>query len=128
MRRLALLASFMIVIAIPASAQAGTGGIAGRVVDKTCPGPCEPGRDARPFAGDAVVRVRSVPDRELVTTVPVKKGRFHAELSAGLYRFHVIPYPDQPKPRCWQGSAKRAGVEAGQTRHLRLTVQNICVV
>jgi hypothetical protein len=132
MRRFTLAAALITVIAISvqvtASAQVGNGDIAGRVLDKTCPGPCQPGGDPRPFAGEAVVRVRSVPDHELVTTMPVVKSRFKAELAPGRYGFHVVPYPDQPKPKCWQGSVKRASVEAGKTTHLRLTVQNICVV
>jgi hypothetical protein len=121
-----VLTGALLLAAVPALA--GTGGVHGRVLDVTCPGPCQSGLDPRPFEGDAIVPVRRVSDHELVTTLPVEKSRFRTELAAGLYRLRVIPYPDQPKPRCWQGSSRRAQVSAGETRHIRLTVQNACVV
>jgi hypothetical protein len=130
MRRVAVLAAVLATGAVAATAGArdGTGSVRGRVIDTTCPGPCNSGDQHRPFTGDAVVRIRSLPDRKLVAEVEVAKSRFQAELAPGRYRLRAVPYPDQPRPNCWESKSRRADLSEAETTRVRLSVHNACVV
>jgi len=87
-----------------------------------------PGVERRPFEGEAVVRIRNLPDHKLVAEVPVTKSRFEAKLAPGDYRLRAVPYPHQPGPTCWESKSRRISVETAQDTRVRLRVYNACVV
>lgn len=128
MRRIALVAVALGALAVPAQVSALDTGIRGRVIDETCYGPCSPGTNPRPFAGEADIIVRSLPDREIVARVPVVESRFRVGLAPGSYRVRVIPYPDEPQLNCWEGSRRRVRVDKGEVERIKLTVVNGCVL
>jgi hypothetical protein len=127
LRKLLAVAALLAAATLPAPAVAGeTGAIKGVVIDSTCYGPCMyPPPPPRRYVGDdLVVRVRRLPDYELVARVRPKDGRFRVELAPGLYRLRPVVLDGG---YCWHGQARRVHVVAGQTALVRLEVYNDCI-
>lgn len=132
MRRLSLLVFVLaLTTGAAASSSAGAGNgeptaIKGRVVDLTCFGPCAAGTNPRLFTGEADVLIHRVRSGKPAIRQAVEKGHFALDVKPGRYRLRVVPYPDLD-PGCWVGSKKRVKVRRGHIRHVRLTVENVCV-
>jgi hypothetical protein len=125
-----VIAAFLLAAALPAQAAAqgsGTGTIKGVVHDTTCYGPCAyPPPPPQPYTGDnLVVKIRSLPDRELVAKLHPTNGRFQIEVAPGLYRVRAKV---RDGGDCWQGQAKKVQVVEDQTTRVRLHVYNACIV
>jgi len=101
--------------------------LTGKVLDVTCPGPCRPGLNPRPFLGEAVVVVRRRGEPHPVATVPIEAGHFAVALRPDRYQVRVVPFPEQ-QPSCWEGSAQRVRLVPGQVTEIELTVLNRCIV
>jgi hypothetical protein len=136
MRKLGTGLGVIVVLALLAASAANAGSasipegtIQGKVVDRTCYGPCVIGEKPPLFNGEAIVKLRSLPDRQLVGQAKVEKGRFTLLAPPGTYRVKVIPYPkSEVGPyRCWQGSHRRVQIAASETVRVRLAVENVCV-
>lgn len=130
MRRLAAIiavAAAMLVAAAPAGAGAEPGGIGGRMFDVSCYGPCVPDQESRPYYGHNVnVIIRTLPERELVAILVPRKSYFGPlAVAPGLYRVRARFPRDE---YCWQGSRRRVKVDPGEIAHVRLHVQNACIV
>ena len=130
MRKLFVIAAFLLAAALPAQAAAqgsGTGTINGVVYDTTCYGPCAyPPPPPQPYTGDnLVVKIRSLPDRELVAKLHPTNGRFQIEVAPGLYRVRAKV---RDGGYCWQGQAKKVQVVEDQTTRVRLHVYNACIL
>ena len=125
-KRLAAIAGTLLILGVFAgSAAASPSGIKGYVWNDTCPGPCSPGLDPRPYGGEIKVAVRTVPDRELVTKLFTQGPDFKVLLDPGTYRIRVIPHPSGS---CWQGDHKRRTIPAGTFVNASFHVYNRCVV
>jgi len=129
-RKLFVIAAFLLAAALPAQAAAqgsGTGTINGVVHDTTCYGPCAyPPPPPQPYTGDnLVVKIRSLPDRELVAKLHPTNGRFQIEVAPGLYRVRAKVRDGGYR---WQGQAKKVQVVEDQTTRVRLHVYNACIV
>ncbi len=127
-RKLLAVVALLAAAALPAPAVAGeTGAIKGVVIDTTCYGPCMyPPPPPRRYTGDnLVVRVRHLPDYELVARVRPEDGRFRVELAPGLYRLRPVVLGGGD---CWRSQARRVHVVADQTALVRLDVYNACIL
>lgn len=103
------------------------GTITGRVIDITCFGPCAPGTDPRPFPGPADVVVSYPSSGQQVGRVPMgKHGRYTALAPPGRWEIRAVPLPEQ-NSNCWRGYPRRVRVGAGEVKHRRLLVENVCV-
>jgi hypothetical protein len=116
-------------LALAASAGAGSQtAIKGRVVDRTCYGPCVAPRVGMPFDGPGEVVVRRLPSRSVAARTTVVDSGFRVAAGPGKYSVKVIPYPDDPRPPCWVGSNKRVVLDADEVARPKLTVTNRCVL
>ena len=130
MRRLLIIAFVAAVAALPVQAAAqgsGTGTIKGVVYDATCYGPClyPPPPPKRYTHDNLLVKIRSLPDRELVAKLQPTDGRFQIEVAPGLYRVRA---KIRHGGYCWEGEARRAQVVEDQTARVRLHVHNACIL
>src|SRR5215216_4078101 len=101
MARVGALAALVIALLVPSSALAGgTGTLSGVVFDATCAGPCtQPPPPPRRYTGEGLtVRIRHLPDRELVAKLHPTDGTFSLDLPTGRYRVHA-----GVKGACWRG-------------------------
>ena len=71
-----------------------------------------------------VVSVRSLPDRELVTKLYPKDGRFRVAVAPGAYRVRAFI---RDGGSCWKGEAKDIKAVEDQTTWVRLHVYNACI-
>jgi hypothetical protein len=129
-RKFLVIAALVLVAAAPAQAVAhgsGTGTIRGVVHNTTCYGPCAyPPPPPQPYTGDnLVVKIRSLPDRQLVAKLHPTDGRFQIDVAPGLYRVRAKV---RDGGHCWRGQAKKAQVAQDQTTRVRLNVYNACIV
>ena len=129
MRRLLIIAFVAAAAALPVQAAAqgsGAGTIKGVVYDATCYGPClyPPPPPERYTHDNLLVKVRSLPDRELVAKLQPTDGRFQIEVAPGLYRVRA---KIRHGGYCWEGEAKRVQVVEDQTTRVRLHVSNACI-
>jgi hypothetical protein len=139
-----------VVAALAAAAPADAGkrshkasGIAGTVVNTTCPGPCaDPQPPAPAYTGPGLtVEVRRASDSGLVATRTPTDGRFRVRVKRGIYDVTAtVSEPEPPPPstiqpqettalaRCWQGDSEPIRVRRHRFTRVELKVQNICIV
>jgi hypothetical protein len=114
-------------LALVASAGAGSQtAIKGRVIDRTCYGPCVAPRVGMPFDGPGEVVVRRLPSHSVAARTTVADSGFRVAVAPDNYSVKVVPYPDEVVP-CWVGSKKRVVLDAGEVARPKLTVSNECV-
>ena len=114
----------LLAFVVPAVATAGPkhSGVAGRVIDTTCPGPCTPQvTNPGPFMGQATVVIRRLRGGR-VARVAVDESRFRRSLRPGRYR--LTTRIDGP---CWRHDARKVRVEKGEFERLLLHVFNECL-
>ena len=129
MRKLLVIA-LLVAAALPGQGAAqgsGTGKIRGVVYDSTCAGPCQypPPPPEAYRADNLVVKIRSLPDRELVANLHPRNGRFRIEVASGVYRVRAKV---RDGGYCWRGEAKRVRVSHHQATLVRLHVTNTCIL
>jgi hypothetical protein len=123
-RRAFLAAVVLAVLALPSPAAAFDTGIRGRVFDTTCYGPCSTRQEPRRFTGDGLtVKVKTLPDREVVAVRHPTDGRFRVAEPPGSYVVRA-----RVRGECWHGERKRVEVADGAITHVRLHVRNACIV
>jgi hypothetical protein len=124
MRKLFLVTAALVALALPSGAAGFDTGIRGRVFDTSCYGPCSTHQEPSLYTGDGLtVRVKTWPDREVVAVLHPRDGRFRVAEPPGSYVVRA-----SVRDECWRGERKRVQVVAGAVAHIRLHVQNACIV
>jgi hypothetical protein len=146
---LALLAALALCVA-PAGAKKRHGhkhsGVAGTVLNATCPGACaEPPPPEPLYTGPVTVTVARAADGVVVASQAVGDGHFRLRVKRGLYDISSVPpnpptceptpqtvCPLQASPAviapCLQGETKRVQVARHHFTHVELHVSNTCIV
>ena len=126
MRRFAAVLCAGLALAVLATPVAAAGsGIHGHIWNVTCPGPCSPNTEPRPFEGEVKVVIRTAPEGVRVARFRAEGPDFKAPLPPGTYRVRVIPYPQSS---CWQGDHHRATVPPDAFVSVDFYVSNGCIV
>jgi hypothetical protein len=150
-----LVAGLAASLVFPAATSAGKkrkppSGIAGTVLNATCPGPCIPPCELKrpciypqavppPYTGNGVtVEVRRAGGALVATRRPTD-GRFRVKVKRGLYT--VSAYLDQvsppprpepviypPPPTCGQGDSERVRVFRHRFSSVQLQVADVCIL
>ncbi len=124
MRKLFLATVVLIALALPGVAAAFGTGIKGRVLDTSCYGPCSTNPEPTLYTGDGLtVTVKTWPERTVVAVRHPKDGRFRVAEPPGSYVVRA-----RVRGECWHGERKRVEVVDGAIAHVRLHVQNVCIV
>ncbi len=124
MRKLFAVTAVLVALALPGVAAAFDTGIKGRVFDTSCYGPCSTNQKPTPYTGDGLtVTVKTWPDRAVVAVLHSKEGRFRVAEPPGAYVVRA-----RVRGECWHGERKRVEVVDGAIAHVRLHVQNVCIV
>jgi hypothetical protein len=124
----------------------GPSGVAGTVLNTSCPGPC-PTATAPPYTGDVTVAVRRVSDGTLIATAKPTAGRFRIRVRHGRYDVTATvpvtppcgPSPVGAKIVCPMassaiatcpatGDSARVAVHRHRFTQVELHVQNACIV
>jgi hypothetical protein len=111
-------------IAVSCAAGADRAKLSGTVRNVTCAGPCAaPPPNPPVYTGAGLtVRVRSLRSNDIVATRHPSDGRFTVRLVPGRYRVTA-----DVAGSCWRGSSRRVRLD-GEHEHVRLSVENACVV
>ncbi len=124
MRKLLLATAVLVALALPSVAAAFDTGIKGRVFDTSCYGPCSTNQEPRLYTGDGLtVKVKTWPHREVVAVLHPMDGRFQVAVPPGSYVIRA-----RVRGECWHGERKRVEVVDGAIAHVRLHVQNACIL
>jgi hypothetical protein len=147
-----LIAAAIVIAASPPPAGAHRAhkpsGIAGTVLNTTCPGPCAQPSTAPPYTGsDLTVTVRRVRDGALIASVMPTTGHFRIRVKRGHYDVSATvpaippcgPVPVGAKIACpvagssiyacpTTGDTVRVAVRRHRFTHVVLHVQNVCIV
>jgi hypothetical protein len=126
-RRAIALTAALLLIPAASAADGSHSAIKGRVIDRTCYGPCVVPRVGKPFDGPGDVVVRRLPSRSVAARTTVVDSGFRVRVGAGKYLVKVIPYPASPDAPCWRGSKKKVVLDAGEVARPMLAVSNQCV-
>jgi hypothetical protein len=138
--------------AVPASAKKRhshkPSGVAGVVLNSTCPGACQEPPPPEPvYTGDVTVTVVRVSDGVQFASQAINDGNFRLKLKKGFYNVSSVP-PNpptcEPTPEtvcpldrargaaiirpCLQGETKPVAVRRHHFTHVELHVSNVCVV
>ena len=153
-RLLTALALFAAVALIAAPADAKKhhsrkpSGIAGVVLNSTCPGACvQPAQPEPVYTGDVTITVQRVSDGQQVASQVTNDGQFRMRLKRGSYDVSSVPPNPEPPPcqpgklcpldkaqsaaivqPCLQGETKRVQVRRHHFAHVELHVSNVCIV
>jgi hypothetical protein len=95
-----MLLGLVAVLAAPADAgkrhNHKSAGVAGVVLNSTCPGPCtEPPPPPQPYTGSVIVTVRRSSDGVQVASQAISDGRFRMRVARGVYDVSSVP-PNPP--------------------------------
>jgi hypothetical protein len=123
-------------------------GVAGIVLNSTCPGACQEPPPPEPvYTGDVTITVKRASDGVQVASQAIADGHFRMRLHRGLYDVSSVPpnpptcqpQPDQVCPLagasepaviapCLMGETKRVAVRRHHFTQVELHVSNVCIV
>jgi hypothetical protein len=153
-RRLLTALALLGVFALPATTAQGkshhhkASGIAGVVLDSTCPGACADPPPPQPLYTEAVtITVTRPSDGQQIASKATSHGHFKLRLKRGSYHVSSVPPTPptcNPTPQtacpldqaqsaaivrpCLQGETKQVQVRRHKFTHVELHVTNVCVV
>ena len=154
MRRLLTALAVLGVLALPVATAHGkkrhhsAAGVAGVVLDSTCPGACtNPPPPQPPYSGAVTITVTRASDGQPIASQATSDGHFRIRLKRGSYNVSSVPPTPptcNPTPQttcplneaksaaivrpCLQGETKQVQVHRHRFTHVELHVSNVCIV
>ncbi len=147
-----VLVGVLVFLAAPAGARKHhshkPSGVAGTVLNSTCPGACaEPPPPEPLYTGEVTITVTRVSDGRQVASQAISEGHFRLRLKKGAYSVSSVPPSPptcDPTPQtvcpldqaqgaaivrpCMQGETKQIQVRRHRFTHVELRVSNVCIV
>ena len=153
-RRLLTALAVLGVLVLPAATAQGkkhhhkASGVAGLVLDSTCPGACaDPPAPEPIYTGALTITVTRASDGQRIASQATSDGHFKLRVKRGSYNVSSVPPTPptcNPTPQtvcplnqaqgaaivrpCLQGETKRVQVHRHKFTHVELRVSNVCVV